>query len=236
MTPPDADLLVLPVAAGPDGPLAPPVTAAVLERLGADLGAIAGPFTGKLDDVLLVPAYGALAAPAVLLVGVGPDEGRTPETLRRAAAVAVGAAGKAATLALALHRVDPPGPPGRALAAVAEGTLLAAYRFQRHKSAPDPGLDAVTLLADGEAALAAAEPVLRRAEAGARATLAARRPCAGAGSGPCWPSAAGRPPGPGWSSCATGRLGPGGTLPWSARASPSTPAGSTSSGAPAWTA
>src|SRR5829696_6748090 len=144
----DADLLVLPVAAGPDGPAAPPVTAAVLERLGADLVAMAGPFAGKLDDVLLVPTYGALAAPAVLLVGVGPDEGRSPETLRRAAAVAV--------------------------AAAAEGALLAAYRFQRHKSAPDPGLDTVTLLADGEASLATAEPVLRRAEAGARATLLAR--------------------------------------------------------------
>ncbi|HZA82522.1 MAG TPA: hypothetical protein VFC13_13800, partial [Actinomycetes bacterium] len=72
----DADLLVLPVAAGPDGPLAPPVTRAVLERLGADLAAVAagpGRFTGALDDTLLLPGYGALAAPAALLVGVGPD-------------------------------------------------------------------------------------------------------------------------------------------------------------------
>jgi leucyl aminopeptidase len=170
----DADLLVLPVAEGPAGPAAPPVTAAVLERLGADLAAVAGGagrFTGKLDDVLVVPGYGALAAPAVLLVGVGPDSERTPETLRRAAAVAVAAAGKAATLAVALHRADAP---GAALAAVAEGTLLAAYRFQRHKSAPDPDLAAATLLVDGEAALAAAGPVLRRAEVAARATLTAR--------------------------------------------------------------
>jgi leucyl aminopeptidase len=179
----DADLLVLPVAAGPDGPVAPPVTAAVLERLGADLAAVtggvprwiggAGRFTGKLDDVVLLASYGALAAPAVLLVGVGPDDGRSPETLRRAAAVAVAAAGKAAALAVALHLAggDPPDP---ALAAVAEGTMLAAYRFQRHKSAPDPGLAAVTLLVDGEASLAAAGPVLRRAEVATRATLAAR--------------------------------------------------------------
>jgi leucyl aminopeptidase len=185
----DADLLVLPVAAGPDGPVAPPVTAAVLERLGADLAAVtggvrgtagvvprwiggAGRFTGKLDDVVLLASYGALAAPAVLLVGVGPDDGRSPETLRRAAAVAVAAAGKAATLAVALHLAG--GDPDPALAAVAEGTMLAAYRFQRHKSAPDPGLAAVTLLVDGEASLAAAGPVLRRAEVATRATLAAR--------------------------------------------------------------
>ena len=174
----DADLLVLPVAAGDGGPVAPPVTAAVLERLGADLGAVAGGagrFTGALDDVLLLPGYGAVAAAAVLLVGVGPDAGRSPETLRRAAAVAVGAAGKAATMAVALHRAGAgPAADGAALAAVAEGTVLAAYRFQRHKSAPDPGLAAATLLVDGKRSLAAAEPVLRRAEVAARATLAAR--------------------------------------------------------------
>jgi leucyl aminopeptidase len=175
----DADLLVLPVAAGPDGPLAPPVTGAVLERLGADLAVVAdgpGRFTGALDDSLLLPGYGALAAPAVLLVGVGPDADRQPETLRRAAAVAVAAAGRATTLAVALHQAGLGGPAtgAAALAAVAEGTALAAYRFQRHKSAPDPELAAATLLVDGEGSLAAATPVLRRAEVAARATLLAR--------------------------------------------------------------
>jgi leucyl aminopeptidase len=178
----EADLLVLPVAAGEAGPVAPPVTAAVLGRLGADLAGLAGPdgrFSGKLDDVLVVPGYGALAAPAALLVGVGPDAERTAETLRRAAAVAVAAAGRAATLAVALHRAGLPSPTAdgaalTALAAVAEGTVLAAYRFQRHKSAPDPDLAEATLLVDGDRSLAAAEPVLRRAEVAARATLAAR--------------------------------------------------------------
>jgi leucyl aminopeptidase len=180
----EADLLVLPVAAGEAGPVAPPVTAAVLGLLGAGLAAVAGRgrFTGALDDVLVVPGYGALAAPAVLLVGVGADADRTAETLRRAAAVAVAAAGKAASLAVALHRAGLPDPPdhpgpaadGVALAAVAEGTALAAYRFRRHQSAPDPELAAATLLVDGDRSLAAAEPVLRRAEVAARATLAAR--------------------------------------------------------------
>jgi leucyl aminopeptidase len=175
----DADLLVLPVAAGPNGPVAPPVTRAVLERLGTDLDAVAGGpgrFTGALDDVLAVPGYGALAAPMLLLVGVGADADRTAETLRRAAAVAVAAAGKAATMAVALHRAGgrAGAAAGAALAAVAEGTALAAYRFSRHKSAPDPALEAATLLVDGERALAAAVPVLRRAEVAVRATMAAR--------------------------------------------------------------
>ena len=179
----DADLLVLPVAAGAAGPVAPPVTAAVLDRLGADLAAVAGGagrLTGALDDALVLPGYGAVAAPAVLLVGVGPDADRNAETLRRAAAVAVAAAGRAATMAVALHQAglpgtdDAPAAGDAALAAVAEGTALAAYRFQRHKSAPEPALAAATLLVDGDGALAAADPVLHRAEVAARATLAAR--------------------------------------------------------------
>jgi leucyl aminopeptidase len=171
----EADLLVLPVAAGAGGPVTPAVTGKVLERLGADLDAVgAGRLTGALDDAQVLPGFGAVAAPAVLLVGVGPDADRTAETLRRAAAVAVAAAGKAATLAVALHRCHPPAGGGSALAAVAEGIALAAYRFQRHKSAPDPGLEAATLLVDGDRALAEAGPALRRAEVAARATLLAR--------------------------------------------------------------
>src|SRR4029453_16909724 len=92
----EADLLVLPVAAGGAGPVAPPGAAAGVGGRGAARAGLAGPdgrFSGKLDDVLVVPGYGALAAPAALLVGVGPDAERTAETLRRAAAVAVAPAG-----------------------------------------------------------------------------------------------------------------------------------------------
>ncbi|HEV8371941.1 MAG TPA: M17 family peptidase N-terminal domain-containing protein, partial [Actinomycetota bacterium] len=189
----EADLLVLPVAAGDAGPVAPPPTLAVLERLGTDLAALAaghGRLSGALDDAVLLPSYGAVAAPAVLLVGVGPDAGRSTETLRRAAAVAVAGAGRATSLATALHQAGAEdggrgraaalaavaqgggGPRGRAaaLAAVAEGTVLAAYRFQRHRSRPEPELAAATLLVDGRRWLAAAEPALRRAQIAARAT------------------------------------------------------------------
>ena len=117
--------------------------------------------------------------------------------------MAVAAAGKAATLAVALHQALQP-PRGRALAAVAEGTVLAAYRFQRHKSAPDPDLAAATLLVDGDRSLAAAEPVLRRAEVAARATLppatwSTSRP-AGSTRPPWPPRPSGWPRRPAWST------------------------------------
>jgi leucyl aminopeptidase len=173
----EADLLVLPVAAADDGPVAPPVTRGVLARLGADLaGLAAGParLRGELDDAVLLPGYGGVAAAAVLLVGVGRDADRTPETLRRAAAVAVDRAGRATTMATALHRAGAGGAGATpALAAVAEGTALAAYRFQRHKSRPEPALDAATLLVDG-AGSAGLEGALRRAGRAAEATVLVR--------------------------------------------------------------
>jgi leucyl aminopeptidase len=171
----EADLLVLPVAAGDGGPVAPPVTRAVLRRLGADLaGLAAGParLRGVVDDAVLLPGYGGVAAAAVLLVGVGRDADRTPETLRRAAGVAVAQAGHATTMATALHQAGGGGT--RALAAVAEGTALAAYRFQRHKSRPEPALAAATLLVDGAGSLADLEGALRRAEQAAAATVLVR--------------------------------------------------------------
>ena len=175
----DADLLVLPVAAGDDGPVAPPATAAVLERLGADLGAVAGGagrFTGALDDVLLLPGHGAVAAAAVLLVGVGPDAGRSTETLRRAAAVAVGAAGKAATMAVALHRAGGTGrrPTGRRWPPWPRGPCWPPTGSSGTSRPPTPTWPRPPCWSTAKRSLAAAEPVLRRAEVAARATLAAR--------------------------------------------------------------
>src|SRR6266498_1953202 len=80
-----ADLLVLPVAAGDGGPVAPPVTRAVLALAGADLAALGRDrqLGGDLDQSLLLPTYGRLGARALLLLGVGRDSGRSLETLRR---------------------------------------------------------------------------------------------------------------------------------------------------------
>jgi leucyl aminopeptidase len=181
----EADLLVLGAVERPGGPWAPPRTAALLERLGADLGALAGPggFGGRLDETLLLASYGAVRAPAVLLVGTGPDAGRGAETLRRAAAVAAGHAGAAATVATTLHDVglDEPNDAASApawpaaLAAVAEGFGLAGYRFERYKQeAADRAPDRVVLLLADPAERRAAAAALHRAEVAVRATALAR--------------------------------------------------------------
>jgi leucyl aminopeptidase len=187
-----ADLLAVPVAArddvddgGDGGPVAPPSTRAILEHAGMDLAGLAaiGQLTGALDETLLVPSYDRLAAPALLLVGVGPDQGRTLETLRRAASVAVAAAGRAGAVATTLAdcaaagRDGAPASHAETLAAVAEGFGLAAYRFDRYKTGADPVIGAVQLLAagrDGGGDRGGLEAALRRARVAVSATSYAR--------------------------------------------------------------
>ena len=179
-----ADLLAVPVAAGAGGPAAPPSTSAILEHAGMDLAGLAalGQLTGALDDTLLVPSYDRLAAPALLLVGVGPDEGRTLETLRRAASVAVAAAGRATAVATTLSHCAAVGrdgataSPAETLGAVAEGFGLAAYRFDRYKSSSNPPIDEVALLtAGGDGAdTRGLQAALRRARVAVSATGYAR--------------------------------------------------------------
>jgi leucyl aminopeptidase len=203
-----ADLLVVPVAArdgggaskggdasGDGGPVALPSTRAILEHADMDLAGLAalGQLTGALDETLLIPSYDRLAAPALLLVGVGPDQGRTLETLRRAASVAVAAAGRAGAVATTLAdcaaagRDGAPASHAETLAAVAEGFGLAAYRFDRHKTSADPVIGAVELLAggrngdgrdgdgrDGGGDRAGLEAALRRARVAVSATGYAR--------------------------------------------------------------
>jgi leucyl aminopeptidase len=188
-----AELLAVPVAAGAGGPEAPLSTGAILAHADLDLAGLAalGQLTGALDETLLVPSYDRLATRALLLVGVGPDDGRTLETLRRAASVAVAAAGRATTVATTLSHCAAAGrngaPAGAAerLGAVAEGFGLAAYRFDRYKSSTEPAIGEVALLTDGGAAGEAREgadggdrrelgAALRRARASVSATTYAR--------------------------------------------------------------
>jgi len=123
------DLLVVPVFGGLD-----PGPAAEASALGAPLRPLleARGFSGKLGEAVAVPTLGRLAASTLLVVGLGERGEVDAEALRRAAGVlvrhAAGAKQAVTTLVQAL-----PGDPVAAVRAVAEGALLAAYRFDKYK-------------------------------------------------------------------------------------------------------
>jgi leucyl aminopeptidase len=128
-----ADAVVVAVASGRSG--ARLLGAEALpEGLRSSLAAALAPLgvTGAPDSVHRVPSGGLLAAPVVVLTGVGeaPTRGRTlsAETLRRAAGTAARSLTGVATVAFALPADDPDG-----VAAVAEGALLGAYSFDRYR-------------------------------------------------------------------------------------------------------
>jgi leucyl aminopeptidase len=84
---------------------------------------------------------GAITAPLVVAVGLGPEPtGALPatETLRRAAGAAVRALSGTARVALALPVDEDPTKETTALRALAEGALLGGYRFDGYKSTPVP--------------------------------------------------------------------------------------------------
>jgi leucyl aminopeptidase len=157
--------------AGKDAPRLAPGAAEVDAAFDGELAtllALAGA-TGRADEVVKLPARGALAAPLLVAVGLGAPElgdAASPEQLRRAS----GAAARA--LAGTEHAVTTLSWPDlAAVAAVAEGTALGAYAFTAYKRAngraPLTGMDLAT---DDPGA----EETLGRADAVARAVVTAR--------------------------------------------------------------
>jgi leucyl aminopeptidase len=179
----DADAVVIPVLAGPDGPLPGPGTQDVDAAFGGDLAGVLRTLgaTGEPGEVTKIAASGRLASPLVAAVGLGEppagDGGQAghfdPETLRRAAGSAARsltgkpdrkAGGRPLRIALALPARDA----GEA-EAVTLGALLGSYQFRRYRDGAGPS-PSFTLLAG---AAAAAEGV-RRAEILAAAVSLAR--------------------------------------------------------------
>jgi leucyl aminopeptidase len=149
----------IPVLETPDGPaVAPGVPATVVVSAGGDAlsttlddgRARQRGFKGKVGQTLTIvegrSAQGSLdgEAPAVVFVGCGTLEAGAvgpASALRRAAAGLVRAGGKsgAAVLVLPPSVADRVGTPRGAVQAVAEGAVLAAYRFVSHKSDNEGG-------------------------------------------------------------------------------------------------
>src|SRR4029453_14065721 len=125
------DVLVLPVFEGPEaGP-------GVRDVKGLDL---LGQFSatgakGKLGESLLVPTTGeAVAAKAVLLVGVGPKDAASPDTCRRAIGRVARQLARRKTVATTLPQIVRAKDQLEAVQATVEGVLLGSYRFDRYKS------------------------------------------------------------------------------------------------------
>jgi leucyl aminopeptidase len=132
-----ADVLVIGVTAGPDGPLlaagrgAPDLPRAVRNGLAGSLAALG--VTGKPDQVIRIPSGDGVTAPVLVLTGLGPaPAGRAAsydaEVLRRASGAATRSLGGVGSVAIALPAAD-----SNAIGAIAEGALLGAYSFTRHR-------------------------------------------------------------------------------------------------------
>jgi leucyl aminopeptidase len=126
---------------------------AVPRSLGLGREALAGlGFEGKVGQTLVVPTA---SGTTLVAVGVGEPGASTPATLRTAAAALARALPKKAA-SLATNLADAAGvDPKAAAQAVAEGIVLASYRFTAHKSdASLPALEQVTLVGPASSALA----------------------------------------------------------------------------------
>jgi leucyl aminopeptidase len=148
--PDDAVAVGWPLVAGPDGPtlLVPTesdglgsegteaLDAAWLRRQG---------FTAKPGQVFAFRS--PMGGPVRWLLGLGNPDGVDPERWRKASAAFVRSAGEGGTVAIVLP-ADPPGGSASEIgAAVAEGAVLAAYRFGRRSEPKPPPVDRVVLVA-----------------------------------------------------------------------------------------
>ncbi len=134
-----ADLLVLPLFQLDPAHWKAPARLAPLERALAGRLAAAissGDFRGKRGETLLCHADAGAPARRILLVGLGEESAVDADGLRRAAgtAVATGLARRAARVAFLVPATRRVRAPVQAQA-LAEGAILATYRFDRYKAA-----------------------------------------------------------------------------------------------------
>ncbi len=126
--------------------------------------------TGKADEVVKVPALGALKATLVVAAGLGKpaaDGSVTAEQVRRASGAAARALAASKHIASTLSTVD--------LQAAVEGTLLGAYAFTGYKSAgTPPELAKVDLAAPAEGTAKEHRATLKAATLIAEAVVTAR--------------------------------------------------------------
>jgi leucyl aminopeptidase len=127
-----ADVLVIAVAKGADGPVPLPGSEAIDSALGGRLSAVLSDLgaSGDEGEVTRFASLGAVTAPVIAAVGLGEVNGSGPsdEVVRRATGSAIRALAGRRSVAFAL-------PAGADVRAAAEGAALAAFSVKQ----PPPG-------------------------------------------------------------------------------------------------
>jgi leucyl aminopeptidase len=143
-----ADVLGVPMfAGGAEGPGAEIVAAALGSKFQGFLDE-AG-FTGKPDETLVVPVNGRAAANVAVLVGLGEPAQMSTDRLRRAAAAIARSSPRARSVVTSLLAAAPEVDARTAGQALAEGFLLASYRFLAYKTDGEPSKLARVIVAGG---------------------------------------------------------------------------------------
>jgi len=114
-------------------------TGAVDKAMGGAISHLiaAGDLKGKFKESLVLPTFGKIPATRVLVVGLGARAGFTLDRIREASAKAVNQASKLglASLSTIVHGAGVGGVDlAEASEVVAEGALLASYRFSRYRT------------------------------------------------------------------------------------------------------
>ncbi|MFH1539897.1 MAG: leucyl aminopeptidase [bacterium] len=140
-----------------------------------------GEFTGKLGETLAVPAGKGLGVENVIVVGLGNREKFDLDTVRKASAAAAQKCEtlKARTAATILHGAGAGGIDREdAARAVAEGTMLGLYRFDRYmtkdKKEKEKRLQSLTIIERESAGATAIRKGVKLGTVLADATIAAR--------------------------------------------------------------
>lgn len=167
------DALILFLTQAPD--LSGAAIAVLNTALGGELSDLvaSGDFAGKSEQTAVVYPRGAIPALRVVMVGLGKPEDVTPETVRRASAVALKRAQELGAVQAAVTL--PHGDPFLGAHAVVEGAVLGLWTYRGQKTTPDESnkLASLTVLVS-EAELTAAQDGSKSGAAYARAAIIAR--------------------------------------------------------------
>ena len=138
-----------------------------------------GDFKGTLNGTVLLRTRGKIAAPRVLLVGLGKKQpARELENLRQASAAAATATRKLGAARLAVLPPSLSAAPAELAQALVEGALLGLYTLKKYKTTDDEAgqnsLDQLTLLAASAAAQKELQSGAERGQVIAEAVALAR--------------------------------------------------------------